>query len=182
VDRAHLRAATWLFAAAAAVFALDRVTKVWAESRLPTDPIDAIPGILTFRFATNPGGAFSLGQDWPWFFVGASVIVSVLIVATAFRHTSVLTAVALGLVLGGALGNLTDRLTRGEGFSGHVVDFIDLQVWPVFNLADAAIVVGAVLLAGSSFLGERAPEPETASGPHERNDPAAPQAPAVDGR
>ncbi len=113
--RAHLRAALCLFAAAAVVFFADRLTKVWAEGRLPGDPIEVVPGVLTFRFATNPGGAFSLGQDWPWFFVAATVIVSVLIVATAFRHTSVVTAVALGLVLGGALGNLADRLTRGEG-------------------------------------------------------------------
>jgi signal peptidase II len=154
MHRVRSRAAAWLFVAAGAVFLVDRLTKIWAESRLPGRPVDVIPGVLTFRFATNPGGAFSLGQDWPWFFVGASVIVSVLIVVTAFRHTSVLTAVALGLVLGGALGNLTDRLTRGDGFSGHVVDFVDLQVWPVFNVADAAIVVGAVLLALSSFVGD----------------------------
>ena len=81
---------------------------------------------------------------------------SILIVVTAFRHTNVLTAVALGLVLGGAVGNLTDRLTRGEDFfSGRVVDFIDLQIWPVFNIADTAIVVGAVILAVSSFVGDR---------------------------
>ena len=175
--RAHLRAALCLFAAATAVFLVDRLTKVWAEGRLPGDPIEVVPGVLTFRFATNPGGAFSLGQDWPWFFVAATVIVSVLIVATAFRHTSVITAVALGLVLGGALGNLADRLTRWEGFSGHVVDFIDLQVWPVFNLADTAIVVGAVLLALGSFVGDRSQEPAG-----DRGDQAAPQAPAVDGR
>jgi signal peptidase II len=177
VDRARRRAALWLFASAGVVVALDRVTKAWAEDRLPARPIDVIPGVLTFRFATNPGGAFSLGQDLPWFFVGVTVVVAVLIVVTAFRHTSVLTAVALGLVLGGALGNLTDRLTRGEGFTGHVVDFIDLQVWPVFNLADAAIVVGAVTLALSGFLGDRSP-----GRTEERHDPAAPQAPAADGR
>jgi signal peptidase II len=165
VDRARRRGALWLFAAAGLVFALDRLTKVWAEERLPGHPIEVIPGVLTFRFATNPGGAFSLGQDVPWFFATATVVVSVLIVATAFRHTSPVTAIGLGLVLGGALGNLTDRVTRGEGFSGHVVDFIDLQIWPVFNIADAAIVTGAVILAASSFLGERRPASETAEGP-----------------
>ena len=76
---------------------------------------------------------------------------SVAIVATAFRHTSLSTSIALGLILGGALGNLTDRIVRGPRFSGHVVDFVDFQVWPVFNVADAAIVVGAVVLALSSF-------------------------------
>jgi signal peptidase II len=164
VDRARRRGAIWLFSAAATVFLLDRVTKLWAERRLPGDPIDVISGILTFRFATNPGGAFSLGQDAPWFFASATLVVSILIVATAFRHTSLTTALALGLVLGGALGNLADRLSRGEGvFSGQVVDFIDLQIWPVFNLADSAIVVGAVMLAVGSFAGGRdAPGPSTA--------------------
>lgn len=163
MDRARRRGAIWLFTVAASVFLLDRVTKLWAERRLPGDPIDVIPGVLSFRFATNPGGAFSLGQDAPWFFATATVVVSILIVATAFRHTSVTTALALGLVLGGALGNLADRLSRGEGaFSGQVVDFIDLQIWPVFNLADAAIVVGAVMLAVGSFAGGRdAPDPST---------------------
>jgi len=159
VDRARRRGAAWLFGAAGLVFALDRVTKVWAEERLPRGAIDVIPGVLTFRFATNPGGAFSFGQDAPWFFTAATVIVSVLIVATAFRHTNTVSAVALGLVLGGALGNLTDRLTRGDGFSGRVVDFIDLQIWPVFNVADTAIVVGAVMLAVGSFVGDRRGRP-----------------------
>jgi signal peptidase II len=79
--------------------------------------------------------------------------VSIAIVATAFRHTSLLTAAALGLVLGGALGNLTDRIVRGTGFTfnGRVIDFIDLHVWPVFNAADSAIVVGALLLGFTAF-------------------------------
>ncbi|HEX7246685.1 MAG TPA: signal peptidase II, partial [Actinomycetota bacterium] len=67
--------------------------------------------------------------------------------------------------------NLTDRLTRGERFDGHVVDFIDLQIWPVFNLADTAIVIGAVVLAVASFLGDHAPrEPDPAP-----PDPAPPE-------
>ena len=146
VLRARRRAAIVLFGSAAAVYLLDRLTKIWAERQLPGDPIDVIPGVLSFRFATNPGGAFSLGQDIPWFFVGASIIVSTLIVVTAFRHTNLLTAAALGLVLGGALGNLTDRYARGSGFTGQVVDFIDLQWWSVFNVADACVVVGGILL------------------------------------
>jgi signal peptidase II len=144
-----------LFATAGAAYVLDRLTKLWAERTLPQEPVDVILGVLTLRFTTNSGGAFSLGQSAPWFFVTATLVVTGLIVLTAFRHTSVLTAVALGLVLGGALGNLTDRIARGPGFSGQVVDFIDLHVWPVFNVADAAIVVGALLLAWSSFHGDR---------------------------
>ena len=90
-------------------------------------------------------------------FVTATVVVSAVIVATAARHERVLTSVALGLVLGGALGNLTDRLVRGPGFRGHVVDFVDVGPWPVFNLADSAIVVGAILLAWTGMRAKREP-------------------------
>ena len=68
------------------------------------------------------------------------------IAVVSLRLTWTLVAVSLGLILGGALGNLTDRIVRGTGISGSVVDFVDLHVWPVFNVADSAIVVGALLL------------------------------------
>jgi signal peptidase II len=77
--------------------------------------------------------------------------VSIIIVAVSLRLSRPLVAVALGLVLGGALGNLTDRVVRGPGLSGKVTDFIDLRVWPVFNLADSAVVIGAILLAIASL-------------------------------
>jgi len=96
--------------------------------------------------------------------VGASVLVSVAIVATAFRHTNLVTALPLGLILGGALGNLTDRVVRGSGFSGHVVDFVDLHIWPIFNLADSAIVAGAVILAISALADGRDREPSHDAG------------------
>ena len=150
------RAATLLFTAAAAVFALDRLTKVWAAHALVDRPIDLIPGALTLRYTTNSGGAFSLGQRTPWLFAGATLIVSGLIVLTAFRSRNAVSAIGLGLVLGGALGNLADRALRGPGLSGHVVDFIDLHWWPVFNVADSAIVIGAAVLAWASFRDERA--------------------------
>ncbi|MBI2238155.1 MAG: signal peptidase II, partial [Actinobacteria bacterium] len=89
---------------------------------------------------------FGLGGSAPWLFAGATILVSAVIVLASARLSRPLVAVALGLVLGGALGNLTDRISRGPGLSGRVVDFIDLHVWPVFNLADSAIVVGALLL------------------------------------
>jgi signal peptidase II len=150
VDRVQRRGALLLFAAAGGAYLLDRLTKIWAERTLPGDPVDVIPGVLTMRFTTNSGGAFSLGQSAPWLFAAATIIVSGAIVATAFRHRNLLAAFALGLILGGALGNLTDRIVRGGGFTGHVVDFVDLHVWPIFNVADAAIVVGAILLAIST--------------------------------
>ena len=151
MDARRSRAATALFLAAIVTYGLDRATKLWAESILPGNPIDVIPGILTLRFTTNSGGAFSIGRSAPWFFVGITLLVVVLILVTAFRHSRVLVGAAVGLVLGGALGNLTDRAMRAPGFGGRVVDFVDLHVWPVFNVADASIVVGAILLAWVGF-------------------------------
>ena len=149
------RGATILFVTAACVFAVDRLTKVWAEHALADHPVDLIRGVLTLRLTTNSGGAFSLGQSAPWFFAAATLVVSALIALTAFHRRSVLSSVALGLILGGALGNLADRVLRGPGLSGHVVDFIDFHVWPVFNAADSAVVIGAILLAASTFLDGR---------------------------
>jgi signal peptidase II len=143
-----------LFGAAAAAYGIDRLTKAWVEGSLQgRPPIHVIDGVLDLRFTTNSGGAFSIGQSASWLFAAATIAVSIAIVATAFRHTSLLTAAALGLVLGGALGNLTDRIVRGTGFTfnGRVIDFIDLHVWPVFNAADSAIVVGALLLGFTAF-------------------------------
>jgi signal peptidase II len=151
VSAPRSRAAALLFLTALGAYGLDRVTKLWAEATLPGDPVDLIPGVLTLRFTENSGGAFSIGRSAPWFFVGVTAVVSLVIVATAFRHRRRGVAVGLGLVLGGALGNLTDRAIRASDLRGNVVDFIDLHVWPVFNLADSAIVVGAILLAWIGF-------------------------------
>ena len=156
MDAVRRRAALALFAVAAGSYAVDRVTKVWAERTLPGDPVDLIPGVLTLRFTTNTGGAFSLFSNAPWFFVAVSVAISLLIVATSFRHSDLMVAASLGLVLGGAVGNLTDRLVRGTGALGEVVDFIDFHVWPVFNVADSSIVVGAGFLAFASWRRDRA--------------------------
>lgn len=147
MDSRRSRAAKLLFLAALVSYGLDRITKIWAEATLPGHPIEVVPGVLTLRFTQNSGGAFSIGQSTPWFFVGVTAVVVAIILATSFRHTSRIIGASLGLVLGGALGNLTDRALRDEGFRGRVVDFIDFHVWPVFNLADSAIVVGAILLA-----------------------------------
>lgn len=147
-----------LYATAAVVYALDRMTKLWVEAALAgRPPIEIVPGVLSFNYTTNSGGAFGLGRSAPWVFAGATALVSVVIVFVSFRLDRRPLALALGLILGGALGNLTDRILNGPGLSGSVIDFIDLQVWPVFNLADASIVVGAILLAMSSARRE---EPE----------------------
>lgn len=161
MDRVRRRGAVILFGTAALAYLLDRVTKVWAERTLAEAPIEVIRGFLTLRYTTNSGGAFSLGESAPWLFAGATITVSIVIVATAFRHRDPVVAVALGLILGGALGNLTDRALRGPGLSGRVIDFVDPHIWPIFNVADASIVVGALLLAWSSY---RSPRSDAARG------------------
>ncbi len=115
-----------------------------------------IPSVLQLRFTTNPGGAFGLFGSVPGLFVVISVLVVVAVVVASRDLPSTGSAVGLGLVLAGGLGNLTDRVIRGPGFSGEVVDFIDFHVWPVFNVADSALVLGAVVLVITSIRRDRA--------------------------
>lgn len=136
-----------LFGVAAAVLALDQLTKWWAVEVLDTRSIEVV-GSLRLNLTVNYGSAFSLANGrGPLISLLALAIVAVLLRSGRNARTVPL-AVAIGLVLGGAIGNLVDRAFRpGDGFlGGGVVDFVDLQWWPVFNLADAGIVVGAVLL------------------------------------
>ncbi len=129
-------------------YVLDRLTKLWVERSLAArPPVHLIPHVLDLRYTTNTGGAFGVLGSQPWLFFTATVLVSVIILVAAFRITSATTILGMGLILGGALGNLTDRVLHGPGVSGRVTDFIDFRVWPVFNLADSAIVVGALIVA-----------------------------------
>jgi signal peptidase II len=151
------RLAAWLYGTASLTYLADRITKLWAERALASrPPVTVIPSVLQLNYTTNSGGAFGLGQSAPWVFAAATILVAAAIVASSFRLRSGPTAVALGLILGGAFGNLTDRAARGDGLlSGRVVDFIDFHVWPVFNVADSAIVIGALLLAVGGLRRER---------------------------
>ena len=157
------RRAPLLFAVAAAALLLDQATKAWVVATLEgRPPVRVIPGILSLNYTTNSGGAFGLGRSAPWIFAGATILVSAVIVVASRRPMTRTTAVALGLILGGAFGNLADRALNGPGLGGEVTDFIDLQVWPVFNVADSAIVIGAVVLAVASLgHGERGEAPES---------------------
>jgi signal peptidase II len=152
MDAARRRGGLLVFGVAAVVIAIDRTTKVWAERSLAASPRDVLGGLITLRLTTNSGGAFSMGDRAPLLFAIAAIVVSIAIAATAFRERPTAHAVALGLILGGAVGNLLDRATRGPRLTGRVVDFIDPHVWPVFNVADASIVCGAILLASVAFL------------------------------
>lgn len=151
------RLAAWLYATGGLTYLADRITKLWAERSLAgRPPVTVIPGVLQLNYTTNSGGAFGLGQSAPWVFAAATILVAAAILASSFRLRNGPTAVALGLILGGASGNLTDRAARGDGLlSGRVVDFIDFHVWPVFNVADSAIVIGALLLAVAGIRRER---------------------------
>jgi signal peptidase II len=156
MDAVRRRGGLLVLGVAGVVVLLDRLTKLWAERSFAVHPRDILGGLVTLRLTTNSGGAFSMGDRAPLFFAIAAIVVCGAIVATSFRERSTAHGIALGLILGGALGNLLDRLTRGPRLTGRVIDFIDPHVWPVFNVADASIVCGAILLAIVAFREGRA--------------------------
>lgn len=137
------------------VLALDLVTKLLAVRELSDrEPIELAGGILTLRLVRNSGAAFGMAQGLTVVLTALALVVVVVILRMATRLRSVWWAVALGLVLGGALGNLVDRLFRAPGPGrGPVVDFLELPNWPVFNVADSAIVCAAVLMVLLSARG-----------------------------
>ena len=136
---------------AAAVVVADQLAKWWAVERLSSGPL-TIVGSLRFALARNSGGAFGLGSGFLPMVVLAVIALAVVLFVVGRSVDRTAIAVALGLVLGGAVGNLLDRLFRSPGFGrGSVVDFIDLRWWPVFNVADAAITCGCILLVLLSF-------------------------------
>jgi len=141
-QHAARRAWRLVLAVASGVILLDQLTKSWAEAHLAERVVHLV-GSLQLALAYNHGVAFGLGAGIGPLLVAVAVVG--LVVAFAGKHITVSrpTSVAVGLLLGGAFGNLADRLLRGHG--GAVVDFIDLQWWPVFNLADASVVIGAIL-------------------------------------
>jgi signal peptidase II len=141
---------------AAIVLALDVISKMLVAAHLPMQPekhLRLLGGAIYLDQARNSGAAFSLGTGFTVILTVVALAVVVVIVRTAGRMRSAGWAVALGLVLGGALGNLSDRLFREPGVGrGRVVDWISLfgpdgEHWPIFNLADSAIVCGAILAA-----------------------------------
>jgi signal peptidase II len=151
-----------IFAVVAALaLAADVVSKVLVVADLPEThrPVRLLGGALYLEQTRNSGAAFSLGTGFTVILTAIALAVVVFIVRTAGRLRSTGWAVALGLILGGALGNLADRLFRHPGFlRGHVVDWISAfgphgEHWPIFNLADSAIVCGAVLAAALALFG-----------------------------
>jgi signal peptidase II len=136
-----------LFGVAAAVFAADLISKVIVVATLTPDrPVWLIGGLLDLNLTRNSGAAFSFGTGMTIAFTAIAIGVIIFILRTSRRLHSLAWAVTLGLLLGGAAGNLTDRLLRSPGvFRGEVVDWIQLPHWPVFNVADSCIVCGGIL-------------------------------------
>lgn len=139
------------------VVGLDYATKRWAASALDGSPIDLVPGFLTLTYHENPGAAFSLFQNAGPFLGAAAIAVSLFLLWTLRLPRQGLEVVGLGLVLGGAVGNLVDRVTRGPGLlDGKVIDWVDLWLIPTFNVADMAITVAVGLLLIHSWLNRSA--------------------------
>ncbi len=140
---------------AAVVVLVDQLTKAWAVSSLQgKPPVEVIGELLQWSFATNSGAAFSFGRGNAWVFTIFAGAVCAVILVAAPKVTHRAWAVALGLILGGGLGNLVDRMVREPSLGqGHVIDFIAIPNWPVFNVADMAVVCGALLVVFLSLRG-----------------------------
>lgn len=144
-----------LLSVSAVVLVLDVVTKTLAVRELTDrDPVVLLGGVLTLRLVRNPGAAFGMAQGLTVVLTVIALGVVIVILRTARHLRNGWWAFALGLVLGGAAGNLADRLFRAPGPGrGHVVDFLELPRWPLFNVADSAIVVAGAVLVVLSLRG-----------------------------
>ncbi|HUQ00176.1 MAG TPA: signal peptidase II [Aeromicrobium sp.] len=141
--------------AAACVWALDQATKALAVARLdPTTSITLVPHVFWLTLTRNSGAAFSAGAQMTVMLSMIAIIVVVTVIRMARRLRDPGWALGLGLLLGGALGNLTDRILRAPSpFRGRVVDFLHLTHWPVFNVADIALTIAAGVILHRGFKG-----------------------------
>lgn len=143
----------------ASIVVADQLTKHWALNRLSADRTIDLVGSLRFNLAFNKGMAFSQATGAGPVIGALGFVIVIVIVLWLRRSATGVAAVAAGMIVGGAIGNLIDRLFRGEAWlRGAVVDFIDLQWFPIFNIADSAISVGAVLMILASFRKPAVPE------------------------
>ena len=130
------------------VFLIDRGFKIWAVSRLNEgEGIPVWKGVFHLTRVNNTGSAFGMWRDWPWLPVAVTAVAVLGIFVHLARGRDAGNFFGWSLVLGGALGNLYDRIRFG-----YVLDFLDFRVWPVFNVADACICLGVFLIFWSSFL------------------------------
>jgi signal peptidase II len=149
-----------LAAIAVSVIVLDVISKVIVVATVePNEPVRLLGGLVYLSLIRNPGAAFSMATGMTWLLALIAIGVVIFIVRMAPRLRSTPWAVSLGLVLGGAIGNLIDRIFRSPGFlQGHVVDFVSVfgpyaEYFPVFNVADSAITIGGISLVVTALLG-----------------------------
>jgi signal peptidase II len=144
-----------LLSVAAVVLVLDIVTKVLAVKLLtPGRPVSIIGDTVTWTLVRNSGAAFSMATGYTWLLTVIATGVALGIFWMGRRLVSPWWAIGLGMILGGAMGNLVDRFFRSPGpLRGHVVDFLSIGWWPVFNVADPSVVIGAILLVALSVFG-----------------------------
>ena len=141
--------------AALVVIILDILTKGWAMSALSDGRDIHIFWTLHFALTHNEGMAFSTGTNVGPFIGMLAIVVIAILIFTLRKQSSVISLVATGCIIGGAIGNVLDRVFRGSGFmDGAVVDFIDFRWWPVFNVADIGIVCGAIAVAYSMIVSQ----------------------------
>jgi signal peptidase II len=177
-----------LLSVAAVVLVLDAVTKVLAVNLLtPGRPVSIIGDTVTWTLVRNSGAAFSMATGYTWLLTVIATGVVVGIFWMGRQLVSPWWAIGLGMILGGAMGNLVDRFFRSPGpLRGHVVDFLSIGWWPVFNVADPSVVGGAALLVALSVFGfdfdsvDRRKAPDVyANGPAEDIDGDEPGAPST---
>jgi signal peptidase II len=146
-----------LYLIAVGALAVDLVAKQLAVHQLTgRGPVHVLGRLLQLELARNPGAAFSTGTQYTVLISLVAVVAAVVVIWIGRRVRSLVWAIALGLLLGGILGNLTDRVFRAPGpLRGHVVDFIALPHWPIFNVADICINVAAALILVQALRGIR---------------------------
>jgi signal peptidase II len=133
--------------AIATIVAVDQLTKAWAVAALSDGPVHIIGETVELELTRNSGGAFSRFQGMTSLLAVGAIVVTIVLARVLRGAKDRLLIIALTLVLGGALGNLADRIFRAPGFlRGHVVDFVAVGWWPVFNVADSCVTIGAILL------------------------------------
>jgi signal peptidase II len=132
---------------AAAVVVADLATKRHAALNFNGSPVEVIPGFFGFTYVENPGGAFGMFQNGGVVIGVAALIIAMVVVGAIAVERPRGETIALGLVVGGAVGNLVDRFARGDGIiDGHVIDWIELSIIPTFNIADASVTLAVALL------------------------------------
>lgn len=137
------------------VVVVDRITKAWAETNLQLgQPQEILGSFLQFNLVYNPGAAFSIFTDATWVFTVFAISFSVFLIVFAGRIVRLPWKIAAGLGLGGAIGNLIDRIVNEPGIAqGHVVDFIMIPYWPIFNIADSSMSIAVVIIVLASLRG-----------------------------